>query len=148
MQRDGRTLSHEMSEKIRRMAVQRLREGEKPSVVIKSFGLSRTCIYPWIRAARTQGVHALAARTHPGRKPSLPPQHKARVRRWISGKDPRQYGFDCGLWRRKIVAALIQEKLGVPLGVTAIGRLLHELGITPQKPLRRAGERDPIAIEH
>jgi len=52
---DGRTLSHEMSEKIRRMAVQRVREGEKPSVVIKSFGLSRTCIYPWIRVARTQG---------------------------------------------------------------------------------------------
>jgi transposase len=90
----------------------------------------------------------LAARTHPGRKPPLPPQHKARVRRWISGKDPRQYGFDCGLWTRKIVAALIQEKLGVPLGVTAIGRLLHEQGITPQKPLRRAGERDPVTIEH
>jgi hypothetical protein len=32
--------------------------------------------------------------------------------------------------------------------VTAIGRLLHELGITPQKPLRRAYERDPIAIEN
>lgn len=145
---DGRTRSHEMSEKIRRMAVQRVREGEKPSVVIKSFGLSRTCIYPWIRAARNQGVHALAARKHPGRKPSLPPQHKARVRRWISGKDPRQYGFDFGLWTRKIVAALIQEKLGVTLGLTAIGRLLHELGITPQKPLRRAYERDPITIEN
>jgi transposase len=148
MKLDGRTLSHEMSEKIRRMAVQRVREGEKPSVVIKSFGLSRTCIYPWLRAARTKGACALAARKHPGRKPTLTPQHKARVRRWISGKDPRQYGFDFGLWTRKIVAALIQEKLGVTLGVTAIGRLLHELGITPQKPLRRAYERDPIAIEH
>ena len=90
MKLDGRTLSHEMSEKIRRMAVQRVREGEKPSVVIKSFGLSRTCIYPWIRAARKKGVHALAARTHPGRRPALTPQNKVRVRRWISGKDPRQ----------------------------------------------------------
>jgi transposase len=145
---DGRTLRHEMSEKIRRLAVQRVSEGETPSVVIKSFGLSRTCIYPWLRAARTQGARALAARKHPGRKPTLTPQHKARVRRWISGKDPRQYGFDFGLWTRKIVAALIQEKLGVTLGVTAIGRLLHELGITPQKPLRRAYARDPIAIEN
>ena len=42
----GRTLSHEMSEKSRRMAVQRVREGEQPSVVIKRFGLSRTCIFP------------------------------------------------------------------------------------------------------
>ena len=36
----------------------------------------------------------------------------------------------------------------VTLGLTAIGRLLHELGITPQKPLRRAYKRDPIAIEN
>jgi transposase len=148
MKLDGRTLSHEMSEKIRHMAVQRVREGETPSVVIKSFGLSRTCIYPWIRAARKQGVHALAARKHPGRRPALTPQHKMRVRRWICGKDPRQYGFDLGLWTRKIVSALIQEKLGVTLRLTAVGRLLHELGITPQKPLRRAYERDPIAIEN
>ncbi len=147
MKLDGRTLSHEMSEKIRHMAVERVREGEKPSVVIKSFGLSRTCMYPWIRAARNPGVRALAARTHPGRTPALTPQHKVRVRRWICGKDPRQYGFDFGLWTRKIVAALIHEKLGVTLGLTAIGRLWHELGITPQKPLRRAYERNPIAIE-
>ena len=31
--------------------------------------------------------------------------------------------------------------------MTAIGRLFSELDITPQKPLRRAYERDPIAIE-
>ena len=148
MKLDGRTLSHEMSEKIRRMAVQRVRAGEKPSVVIKRFGLSRTCIYPWIRAVRTHGVRALAAHKHPGRRPALTPQQKVRVRRWISGKDPRQYGFDFGRWTRKIVAALIQEKLGVTLGLTAIGRLLHGLGMTPQKPLRRAYERDPIAIKH
>lgn len=34
------------------------------------------------------------------------------------------------------------------LGLKAVGRLLHELGIMPQKPLHRAYERDPITIEH
>jgi len=48
------------------------RQGKrKPSVLIKRFGLSRTCIYPWIRAAREQGVRALAARPHSGRRPAL-----------------------------------------------------------------------------
>lgn len=148
MKLDGRTLSHEMSEKIRLMAVQRVKEGEKPSVVIKSFGLSRTSIYPWLRTERKKGAQALVARKHPGREPALTPQQKSRVRRWICGKNPRQYGFDFGLWTRKIVSALIAEKLGVTLGLTAVGRLLHELGITPQKPLRRAYERDPLAIEN
>jgi transposase len=33
------------------------------------------------------------------------------------------------------------------LGVTAVGELLAKLGLTPQKPLKRAYERDPVAIE-
>jgi hypothetical protein len=75
------------------------------------------------------------------------PRQKLQVRRWINGKDPRQYGFDFGLWTRQIVGALIAQKFGVRLGVTAVGRLLAELDITPQKPLRRAYERDPAAIK-
>jgi transposase len=144
---DGRTLSHEISETIREMAVRRVKEGEAPSSVIKSYGLCRTTIYKWLKAERRGGVAALKARRHPGRKPALAPRQKLQVRRWINGKDPRQYGFDFGLWTRQIVAALIAQKFGVRLGVTAVGRLLAELDITPQKPLRRAYERDPAAIE-
>src|SRR3990172_1267702 len=144
---DGRTLSHEMSEHIRLMAVRRVRAGERPSTVMRSYGLCRTTIYKWLRAAKRGGEEALQARRHPGRKPFLSPRQKLRVRQWINGKDPRQYGFDFGLWTRRIVATLIEEKLGVRLGVTAVGRLLAELDITPQKPLRRAYERDPVAIE-
>jgi len=144
---DGRTLSHEISETIREMAVRRVKEGEAPSSVIKSYGLCRTTIYKWLTAERRDGMGALKARKHPGRKPALAPRQKLQVRRWINGKDPRQYGFDFGLWTRQIVAALIAQKFGVRLGVTAVGRLLAELDITPQKPLRRAYERDPAAIE-
>lgn len=68
------------------------------------------------------------------------------MRGWIVGKDPRQYGFEFGLWTRQIVAALIGEKFGSTLGLTAVGRLLASLEITPQKPLRRADERDPEAV--
>jgi transposase len=144
---DGRTLSHETSETIRHLAVRRVKEGEAPSAVIKSYGLCRTTIYKWLTAERRGGVGALVARKHPGRKPALTPRQKLQVRQWINGKDPRQYGFDFGLWTRQIVAALIAQKCGVRVGVTAVGRLLAELDITPQKPLRRAYERDPVAIE-
>ena len=147
MKIDGRTFSHETSERFRIIAVRRVREGERPSSVIRSFGLCRTTIYRWLRAARRGGERALKARKHPGRKPKLPSKQKLQVRRWINGRDPRQYGFDFGLWTRRIVAELVKEKFAVQIGVTAIGRLLSELDITPQKPLRRAYERDPIAIE-
>ncbi len=147
MRIDGRTLSHEISETIRELEGRRVKEGEAPSSVIKSYGLCRTTIYKWLKAERRGGTAALKARKHPGRKPALAPRQKLQVRGWINGKDPRQYGFDFGLWTRQIVAALIAQKFGVRLGVTAVGRLLAELDITPQKPLRRAYERDPVAIE-
>jgi transposase len=148
MQIDGRTLTHDASETIRLMAVRRVREGERPSAVIKSYGLCRTSIYRWLNARRRGGEAALKARKHPGRPSTLSAKQKLRVRNWINGKDPRQYGFDFGLWTRKIVSDLIEQKFGLELGLTAVGRLLAELDITPQKPLRRAYERDPAAIEH
>ena len=145
MRIDGRTLS--ASETIRRLAVQRVKDGERPSDVIKSFGLCRTTIYKWLEADRGGGEEALKARKHPGPEPKLSPTQKLKVRKWINGKDPRQYGFDFGLWTRQIVADLVEEKFGIQIGVTAVGRFLAELDITPQKPLRRAYERDPVAIE-
>ena len=67
--------------------------------------------------------------------------------RWVNGHDPRQYGLDFGLWARSVVAELIARKFRIRLGVTAVGELLAKLGLTPQKPLQRAYQRDPEAIE-
>jgi len=128
------------------MAVRRVREGESASVVIASFGLARTTIYKWLEAERTGGASALNSRLATGRPAKLSAKQMTQVFRWINGKDPRQYGFDFGLWTRKIVAVLIERRFGILLGVTAVGRLLADLDITPQKPLRRAYERDPEAI--
>src|SRR5271167_4409828 len=130
MQIDGRTLSHETSETIRHLAVQRVKEGERPSSVIKSYGLCRTTIYKWLRATKRGGLKALKARKHPGRAPALVSRQKLQVRRWINGKDPRQYGFDFGLWTRQIVAALIADRFGVKLSLASVGKLLAELGLT------------------
>lgn len=146
MKVDGRFLPHTSLETIRRLAWKRVQAGEKPSDVVKSFGFARTTIYRWLRAALAGGEDALAERRATGRPSLLTDKQKARVRVWISGKDPRQYGFDFGLWTRSIIADLIEKKLGIGMSVTAVGRLLAELDITPQKPLRRAYERDPEAI--
>src|SRR5713226_8307488 len=149
MKRDGRTLDHKTLEEIRRMAVQRVREGEKPSVVIASFGFNRPVIYKWLKAAagRGRGLRALRSTRGTGRPRSLTPTQERQVFRWINGRDPRQYGLDFGLWTRRIVALLIKRKFGIGLGVTAVGELLAKLGLTPQKPLQRAYQRDPEAIE-
>ena len=48
---------------------------------------------------------------------------------------------------RSIVAALIEQKFQIKLGLNAFGALLARLGLTPQKLLQRAYQRDPEAIE-
>lgn len=131
------------------MAVQRVWEGEKPSAVIASYGFSRQIIYKWLREAKGKGrgLRALRSRKGTGRPRTLTSKQEQQLFRWINGKDPRQHGFDFGLWTRLVVRKLIADKFGANLGVTAVGKLLAKLGLTPQKPLKRAYERDPAAIE-
>ena len=149
MKRDGRTLDHATLEEFRLLALRRVKDGEKPSVVVKSLGMNRTSIYRWLKAAagRGCGERALASRPATGRPCKLTLSQQSQVFRWINGKDPRQYGLDFGLWTRQIAATLIEQKFGVHLGVTAVGRLLARMGLTPQKPLQRAYQRNPEAID-
>jgi transposase len=145
---DGRTLDHKALEHMRILAVKRVVEdGEEPSEVMRSLGLCRTSIYPWLRKFHEAGWEALVERIAQGPEPKLAEKQRQQVKRWILGKDPRQYGFDFGLWTRRIVQTLIADKMQVALGLTAVGRLLASLDITPQKPLRRAYERDPAAVD-
>jgi transposase len=113
---------------------------------MQSFGLCRTTIYPWLRDFKEQGWDALAESISAGPTPKLTEAQQQRVKRWILGKDPRQHGFDFGLWTRRIVQQLILEKMKVELCLTSVGKLLARMNITPQKPLRRAYERDPQAV--
>ena len=144
---DGRTLDHHTLEHIRTQAVRRvIEDGESPSEIMRSYGLCRTTIYPWLRDFKDKGWEALAESIAQGPEPKLTDKQKQQVKRWILGKDPRQYGFDFGLWSRRIVQQLIQEKMGIELCLTSVGKLLASMNITPQKPLRRAYERDPVAV--
>lgn len=148
MKRDGRTLDHGTLETIRTMAVERVREGERPSEGIASYGFHRCTIYGWLKAVRGrgQGLRALAARPATGRPRTLTAAQERQVLRWINGKNPRQYGFDFGLWTRQIVRELIIRRFGVRLSLASIGAVLARQGLTPQKPLQRAYQRDPAAI--
>lgn len=149
MKRDGRTLDHQTLETIRLMAVERVREGERAAEVIEAYGFNRTTIYKWLKAAfgPGRGIKALRSTKATGRPRSLSPAQERQVFRWINGRDPRQYGLDFGLWTRNVVAELIEKRFGVRLGVSAVGELLAKLGLTPQKPLQRAYQRDAQAIE-
>jgi transposase len=131
------------------MAVRRVVEdGESPRAVIESMGLYRTTIYRWLDTYERQGYEGLKGTKSDGPEPKLNEKQCQQIRKWILGKDPRQFGFDFGLWTRSIVRALIKERFGVEVSLATVGGILSRLNITPQRPLRRAYERDPEAVEH
>jgi len=147
MKRDGRCLDHQTLEALRLMAMERLAEGEAASAVMASFGFCRTTIYKWQRRARgRKGLEALRSRIGSGRPRKLTAVQERKVLGWVNGKDPRQYGFDFGLWTRAMVGRLVEKKFAIHLSLASVGQLLGRLGLTPQKPLQRAYQRDPEAI--
>lgn len=149
MKKDGRTHDRKTQETIRLMAVERMLEGEDVSLVMESYGLCRTTGYKWLAKirGRGRGKRCLVARKGTGRPSKLTKAQKAKVFRWVNGKNPMQYGFDFALWTRDIVRELILKKFNVRLSVTSVGSLLAELNLTPQKPLQRAYQRDPQAVD-
>jgi transposase len=146
MKNDARKLPTNEQALLRRLAAQRVLDGESPTEVTRSYGLGEKTIYKWVKIAKEKGLEALAPKPRPGRSRALTEFEAEEVKRWILSGDPRQYGFDFGLWTRQIVAHLIEDRFGIVLGVTAVGDLLHRQGLTPQKPMRRAYERDDKAI--
>jgi transposase len=149
MKRDGRALAHNTLEEMRILAVRRMAEGEHPNDVAASFGMHRSWAYK-VRAqarGRGHGVRALRSSKGTGRPRKLTRVQEQQVLRWINGKNPTQYGFDFGLWTRKLVRELVLREFGVTLSLASIGAMLARLNLTPQKPLQRAYQRNPEAIE-
>jgi transposase len=144
---DGRKLDHKTLEAIRIRAVERVEAGESPEVVIQALGMSRARIYEWLAAYREGGYEALKAKKLFGRPSKLTGKHLDQLYRIITTKNPMQLKFSFALWTRSMVREVIRDKFGVHLSDVSVGRLLKKLGLSPQKPLRRAYQQNPEAVD-
>ncbi|RBG58738.1 IS630 family transposase, partial [Xanthomonas oryzae] len=144
--RDGRLVSRAALEEMRLMALQRMGEGESPAEVAASFGFHRGWAYKVLARAQEGGAGALMTRKGSGRPRTLTPAQERQVFGWVNGKNPGQHGFDFGLWTRQVVRELIEKKFAARLSLASVGTLLARLGLSPQKPLQHAYQRDPLAV--
>ncbi|PNE39920.1 IS630 family transposase [Streptomyces noursei] len=145
---DGRKLGRKTLEELRIRTVRRILEEEvRPDEAAETLGLARSTVYGWLTAYRTGGWDALKERKAPGAVPKLSVEQQRALFKLVAGRDPRQLEFDFALWTRERVRELIRREFGVKMHVTAVGRLLRRLGLTPQRPLWRAWQQDPARVE-
>src|SRR6202790_402588 len=123
---DARRLDHATLEAMRERAVRSVQNGESPEVVARVIGVNRSAVYGWLAQYRRGGWGALRAKPLFGRPPKLDGRKLQWIYDTVTQKSPLQLKFAFALWTREMVAPL---------------------GITCQKPLHRALERNEALVQ-
>jgi len=144
---DARKLPPEAQEDLRRRVVAAIAAGKRKSEAARVFGVSRQSIDNWLAAVADGGRAALRARKRgPKPHPAIDAAAGRKVVRQIVDHCPDQLLLPFALWTREAVRELLDRRFGIKLAVTTVGRYLRSWGLTPQKPVRRAYEKDDRAV--
>lgn len=140
------TGSPEELQRRRERGIALLTEGYAPVEVAHMLGVDRRSVRRWNAAFRKTGKHGIAAKPASGRPAKLDDAEKRQLENVLL-KGARAAGYPTDLWTCPRVAQVIAEHFAVTYHVDHIGRLLRTLGWSPQKPQRRAVERDETVVQ-
>jgi transposase len=126
-------------------ALQLERQGWRQRAIAEALGVREETVSRWLARAAGQGPQSLRASPSPGRPANLSQRQKNLIPEFL-WHGAEAYGFAGEVWTCARVALVIQEEFGVLYHKDHVGRLLKELGWTPQMPIRRAIQRDEPAI--
>lgn len=145
---DGRKIPDVAMDYLRRVAVRAVEEKEfSPELVIAVLGLSRSCMYQWLRRYRQQGLKGLESKVAPGAAAQVTAEMEQWLYETVLNSTPVEHGYDTLLWNRDILAALVRERFGVTVTGRTISGHLKKLGLSYQKPCYRAVAQDPEEVE-
>jgi len=133
-------------EQRRRQAVEAVQKGDKVKDVARIIGVSPRSLYRWL--LRSKQPDGLAAKPHPGPATRLSVEQQHQLEQLLR-QGAQAHGWPNQLWTTQRIAEVIRRHFGVSLHHDHVGRFLRQrLKWSPQKPRRRARERDEAAIAH
>jgi transposase len=145
--KDARSLPSVAQEDLRKKAIKAVLSGKTQVEVAEIFGITRQAVGKWVKAYREGGEKALKAKRRGRRKGgSLLPWQAAQIAKTVIDRHPEQLKLPFYLWTREGVGQLMERRFGIRLSVWTVGRYLARWGFTPQKPLRRAYEKNPEKV--
>ena len=137
--------SHQQLEKRRRRAIQLLKAGKNLSAVAAALSASVSSVFRWWSTYRQKGMRGLSPQPVSGRPHKLSAHQKEQLLgHLVAG--PLSHGYATDLWTLKRIARLIRKRFGVEYHRCHVWKLLTSLGLSCQKPERRALQRDEEAI--
>ena len=144
---DARSLTASELTLLRKRAVTAVQSGESPETVARVYGINRASIYNWLALYRSGGWGALDAAKRGGRKRKVDGKTLQWLYNAVTMKNPEQFQFKFALWSSKMIAHILRERFGICLSKASVCRLLHQLGLSPQRPLWRAWQQDSEKVE-
>jgi transposase len=129
----------------RRRAAEYFQERKPLAEIARLVGVNVSSVNRWKRAWLEGGMGALAAKPHPGPAPKISWDQKQQLVR-ILHRGAVAAGFANELWTCARVAKVIRQQFRVSYHPDHVGRILHDLGFSPQKPQRIAREQDSAAV--
>src|SRR5215217_3408103 len=145
-----RTLSSQASDwrEGRRLRAFELKErGWKQTQIADALGVSEGAVSQWMKRVREEGVEGLRHKPPPGATPRLSEDERAKLPELLA-QGAEAHGFRGEVWTCERVATVIRREFGVSYHPAHVSRVVRALGLSLQKPQRRAEQRDEEAIEH
>jgi transposase len=121
-------------------------EGWMQCDIAAALGVTEGAVSQWVSRGRTGGAAALRHRPPPGPSSRLTPQQRGQLPVLLA-QGAETFGFRGDIWTARRVTELIRRQFGVQYHFNHVGNLLRAAGWSPQKPLRRASQRNEAAIE-
>lgn len=146
---DLRSATELEKQAIKKRAIAMHKNGKKNIEIIEALGVNKNSITNWIKAYRNNGAQGLVSRKRglkKGDKRLLNSEQEKQIQKWITDKMPDQLKLPYGLWTRKAVQELIQDKLKIKIAIRTVGDYLNLWGFTPQKPKKKAYEQNAKAV--
>lgn len=122
-----------------------LQKGKTPAEIALDVGVARQTVYTWRALFNEGGIDALRGVPLRGRPTKLNELQREELRRAIL-QNPTEHGFGTELWTLKRVGVVIKRLHGVSFSLAQIWRILGSLGFSPQKPDKRAIERNEDVV--
>lgn len=119
--------------------------GQSCTEVGRLFGEAATTIQRWVGRFEQSGFAGLREGERSGRPRLLDAAGWRRIEADLR-KNPRDFGFEAGLWDGPLLSEHLRRNYRIQMGVRQCQRLFRQMGFRLRKPRPQVAQADPVRV--